>query len=211
MALHHRFTPPLPRRARAGGNGALGAATDAREQLTAAAADCAPGQALAPGIDYLVGCDYNAAADQLWVLAGNSGGAVGFFPVVEPPQTVVVEMGEDWNEAQQQAALAQQAQQQQAQRSMFGRPQAVLAGGAHSDVVRSVLWPGATASMCLSGSEDSKICVWSLQQQAAAAGAQQQHQGWPSGSGSAGSSREGAVRKHAPQQQHHQPRRAAPY
>ena len=140
---------------------------------------------------------------------------MGFFPVVEPPQTVVVEMGEDWNEAQQQAAqqaaLAQQAQQQQAQRSMFGRPQAVLAGGAHSDVVRSVLWPGATASMCLSGSEDSKICVWSLQQQAAAAGAQQQHQGRPSGSGSASSSREGAVRKHAPQQQQHQPRRAAPY
>lgn len=182
----------------AGGNGALGEAQNAREQLTAAAAACPVGQALAPGLDYLIGCEYNAAANQLWLLAGNNGGAVGFYPVAEPPAGTV--------QQQQQQAGAQPP-------PLFGHPQAALPGGCHTDVVRSVLWPGAAGSLCLTGGEDSKICVWSTQPQAAAAGAQQRQQ-----PGGGGSREGGAVRKHPPHQQgrphaaqqQHQ-RRAAPY
>ncbi len=182
-----------------GGNGALGEALNAREQLTAAAAACPAGQALAPGLDYLIGCEYNAAANQLWLLAGNNSGAVGFFPVLEPPAGTV--------QQQQQQAGAQPV-------PLFGHPQAALPGGCHTDVVRSVLWPGAAGSLCLTGGEDSKICVWSTQPQAAAAGAQQRQQ-----HGGGGSREGGAVRKHQQQQPHGRPhagqqqhqRRAAPY
>lgn len=201
MQLHHSSQqgPPaahLP--PPAGGNGALGEALNAREQLTAAAAACPVGQALAPGLDYLIGCEYNAAANQLWLLAGNNGGAVGFYPVIEPPAGTV--------QQQQQQAGAQPA-------PLFGHPQAALLGGSHTDVVRSVLWPGAAGSLCLTGGEDSKICVWSTLPQAAATGAQQRQQ-----QGAGGSREGGAVRKHqqpphgrphAAQQQHQ--RRAAPY
>ena len=205
----------------AGGNGALAEALDARLQLSAAAASCAVGQALAPGLDYLVGCEYNAAANQLWLLAGTSGGAVGFFPVVEPPL--------------QPAACSDDILQQHVQQgpppaqrpSLFAQPQAVLAGGGggggggHSDVVRSVLWPGAAGSMCLSGGEDSKMCVWGLNHRAAAAGASssQQHQAPPPrsgatvGSGSSGGG-SGAVRKqrdHAGHRQQQQLRGGTPY
>ena len=156
------------------------------------------GQALAPGLDYLIGCEYNAAANQLWLLAGNNSGAVGFYPVSEPPAGTV--------QQQQQQAGAQPA-------PLFGHPQAALPGGSHTDVVRSVLWPGAAGSLCLTGGEDSKICVWSTQPQAAAAGAQQRQQ-----QGGGGSREGGVVRKHQQQphgrphaaQQQHQ-RRAAPY
>lgn len=204
--------PCLPGTPCAGGNGALGEALNAREQLTAAAASCAVGQALAPGVDYLIGCEYNAASDQLWLLAGNNAGAVGFFPVAEPPAGQLPSDGGAG--AVQPAAGAQQAQQ-----ALFGAPHAALVGGgaAHADVVRSVLWPGAAGGMCLSGGEDSKVCAWSLQPVAAAAGPSAAAAQRPSGSG--GSS--GAVRKHQqqqqqqghPQHQHHQQRqrRAAPY
>jgi hypothetical protein len=181
----------------AGGGGALADALEAREQLAAAAAACPAGQALAPGLDYLIGCEYNAAADQLWLLAGNNSGGVGFFPVAEPRQGG--------------SAQPPPAQQQQQQQPLFGPPAAVLAGDAHSDVVRSLLWPGAAGSLCLTGGEDSKICVWSMQPHAAAAGPQQQQQ-----HGGGGSREPGVARKH---NHHHsqQPgglaaaRRAAPY
>ncbi|KAL4444367.1 hypothetical protein ABPG75_012104 [Micractinium tetrahymenae] len=201
----------------AGGNGALGEALNAREQLTAAAASCAVGQALAPGVDYLVGCEYNAASDKLWLLAGNNAGAVGFFPVVEPPALQLPSDG-GAGAAQPAAGMQQQQQQQQQQQALFGAPQAALAGGggAHADIVRSVLWPGAAGGMCLSGGEDSKVCVWSLQPVAAAAGPSAAAAQRPSGSSSGGGS--GALRKHhqphsQQQHQHHQQRqrRGAPY
>ena len=178
----------------AGGGGALGEAGNARDQLTAAAAACPAGQALAPGLDYLVGCEYDAAADRLWCLAGTNGGAVGFFPVVEPAS----------------GAAAAAAAQGGAAPPLFGPPAAALpagGGGAHTDVVRSVLWPGAAGGTCLTGGEDSKICVWSTSHAAAAGPAgrsQQQHR------------EGGAARKHAAhggrqQQQQHGQRRGAPY
>lgn len=184
----------------AGGGGVLGEAANAREQLTAAAAACPAGQALAPGLDYLIGCEYNAGADQLWCLAGTNSGAVGFFPVVEPAP----------------GAAAAAAAQGGPPPPLFGHPLASLpagGGGAHSDVVRSVLWPGAAGGTCLTGGEDSKICVWNTAHAAAAGPAshsqQQQREG-------------GAVRKHGhghgtrqhdkqPLQQHHGQRRGAPY
>ncbi|KAI3427924.1 hypothetical protein D9Q98_006316 [Chlorella vulgaris] len=207
-----------------GGNGALGEAVNAREQLTAAAAACEVGQALAPGLDYLIGCEYNVAAEQLWVLAGTNGGAVGFFPVAEPPRAAITG-GEQQQEQQAAAAPPSQQQQQQAAQGLFGQPQAVLAArGAHSDVVRSVLWPGAVGSMCLTGGEDSKVCVWGLQQQAATASAALERQqaaaqphAQPSGSSDGGSRGQGAVRKHqqpqhlSHQHSHQHSRRAAPY
>ena len=188
-----------------GGNGALGEALNAREQLTVAAASCAAGQVLAPGVDYLVGCEYNAAADQLWVMAGNNAGAVGFFPVVEPPA------------AGQQPAAGDGAATAAQQAPLFGAPAAALpsGAGAHGDVVRSVLWPGAAGGMCLSGGEDSKVCAWSLVPMAAAAGP------WAAAAAprGGGSPEGGAVRKHHHQHSvgqhangggHHQ-RRVAPY
>ena len=224
-APHASRCPASP----AGGNGALAEALDAREQLAAAAAGCAAGQALAPGLDYLVGCEYNAAADQLWLLAGNNAGAVGLFPVVEPAASSSGgggggggDGGGEGDGMQQDGAAPpppaqQQQQQSRRQVQLFGQPQAVLAGGAHSDVVRSVLWPGAVGGMCLSGGEDSKLCVWSLAQQAAGQPPQQQQQGRPGGASSTGSGREqGAARKHHHSHQHHthphqQQRRGAPY
>lgn len=179
----------------AGGSGALADALDVREQLAAAAASCQAGQTLAPGLDYLIGCEYNPAADQLWLLAGNNAGGVGFFPVAEPRRG----SGEQ---------PQSQQQQQQQQQPLFGPPAAVLPGGGHTDVVRSMLWPGAAGSLCVTGGEDSKICVWSMQPHAAAAGPQQQH------GGGGGSREQGVARKH---HHLHQPggfaatRRAAPY
>ena len=50
-----------------------------------ASSPSSPAAALAPQLDYLVSCEYNAAADQLWAIAGTNDGAVGLFPVAEPP------------------------------------------------------------------------------------------------------------------------------
>lgn len=50
--------------------------------------------------------------------------------------------------------------------------------------MRAIVWPGGTGSVCLSGGEDSRLCMWRLLgpgQHAAAAAAQQR-------SGSMGSS-----------------------
>lgn len=119
---------------------------DAREQLTAAAAAAGQGATpLAPELDYLIGCEYSESSNQLWLLAGNNAGTVGFFPVLEPPMS----------------AAAAAAAAANPGTSLFGPPAAVLAGG-HDDIVRSVLWPGAGGSLCLSGGEDSKVCTWSL-------------------------------------------------
>jgi hypothetical protein len=123
----------------AGGSGALGEALGARGQLAAGAAAAGPaGSCLAEGVDYLIGCEYSAAGDQLYMSAGTGGGAAGVFPVLEPPRGAPA------------GTLA------------FGAPVAVLAGG-HEEVVRSLLWPGAAGPLCLSGGEDARVCVWSAQ------------------------------------------------
>lgn len=173
------------------------------------------GQALAPGLDYLVGCEYNAAADQLWLLAGNNAGSVGFFPVLEPPPALEPPQAQQAADSEE-ALIARPPPPQP--RPLFGQPQGVLAGGAHSDVVRSVLWPGAAGSMCLSGGEDSRICVWSLALQAAAGPQQQQQQQGHAKEQEQQQERgvkgNGVMRKHQHSQQHqqpHHPRRAAPY
>ncbi|GAB4815922.1 hypothetical protein N2152v2_002968 [Parachlorella kessleri] len=151
-----------------GGNGALADVGNAREQLTQAASlGGAVGAALAPSVDYLIGCEYAPAADQLWLAAGNNTGVVGLFPVAEPPPA----LGRSEDAAP--APLG----------SVFAPPQAALARG-HDEVVRAIVWPGGTGSVCLSGGEDSRLCMWRLLgpgQHAAAAAAQQR-------SGSMGSS-----------------------
>jgi WD40 repeat protein len=121
-----------------GGNGVLGEALAARQCLAAAAALSAgpAAAALGAGVDYLIGCEYNADADRLCLAAGTSEGTAGIFPVVEPRAGTPA------------GGLA------------FGTPVATLLGG-HVEVVRSVLWPGAAGEMCLSGGEDARICLWS--------------------------------------------------
>lgn len=67
-----------------------------------------------------------------------------------------------------------------------------------AQVVRAVLWPGASGGVCLSGGEDSRICVWQL----LAPG-----QAPPQRMSGSTSSSDGAVRK----QGAHLHRRKAPY
>jgi WD repeat-containing protein 89 len=126
-----------------GGVGALAEATDAREALAGAAAAARPsGAPLAEGVDYLLGCEFEASSGGLFLAAGTYDGAAGLFPVREP---------ERCPGGSPAAAL-------------FGVPSAVMAG-THTDVVRSLVWAGAGKAV-VTGGEDSTVCAW-----AAAAGA----------------------------------------
>jgi WD40 repeat protein len=120
-----------------GGNGLLAEALSAREELTVTAM-AVPGSDLAAGVDYLIGCDYVPATNELWLTAGNNSGAAGVFAVREPAGGVAAS----------------------GPCSIIGHMSAMLAGG-HEDTVRSVIWPsGCGRSPCLSGAEDSRVCMW---------------------------------------------------
>jgi hypothetical protein len=123
-----------------GGAGPLGEALEARAALAAAAA----GTPLGGGVDYLVGCEWDAAAQRLLLAAGTSVGAAALFPVAEP------------------RALGRAL--------VFGPPAALLLGE-HDDVVRAVVRPGGAGPLLLSGGEDARICVWSAEGAGAGAGA----------------------------------------
>ena len=61
----------------AGGAGPLASQKDAREQLSAA---WSPQPGIA--IDYLLGCSYDPASDELQIAAGTSSGSAAIFPVI---------------------------------------------------------------------------------------------------------------------------------
>jgi hypothetical protein len=96
-----------------------------------------------------VRCEWDAAQQQLWLLAGTQGGAVAAFPV-----------------AQGATADAQ---------LRLGPPGLLLAGG-HGDVVRAVEWrpERGVARGALTGGEDSRLCVWAPP---LAAAAEEAHEG----------------------------------
>lgn len=88
----------------------------------------------AADVDYLVGCQYVAANDTLFLVAGSSDGSAAVFPVATPG-------GGGQNSG-----------------PLFAAPLACLRG-AHEDVVRCMLLgPGDEV---MTGGEDSKICLWS--------------------------------------------------
>jgi len=132
-----------------GGDGAFAEATDARAAAGAAAA-AAPAAApfFAQGVDYLAGCHYDAATGQLLLMAGGNEGALGFFPLDErSPGAAPGGAGP----------------------GLICPPALVLAG-AHESVVRSVQWLGGPGPLCVTGGEDAKLCVWSLEPGAGGAG-----------------------------------------
>ena len=127
----------------------LGSAPDTRAAAAAAAASCPAAAAAMVGeeqqvaVDYLVRCEWDAAQQQLWLLAGTQGGAVAAFPVSEPDAEATLHIG----------------------------PPGLLLAGGHGDVVRAMEWrpERGAARGALTGGEDSRLCVWALQQQLAAA------------------------------------------
>ena len=60
-----------------GGEGPLGSAKDAREQIAA----LMPSSAQREGFEYFVGCKYDAAREELALLAGTNSGHCAAFPV----------------------------------------------------------------------------------------------------------------------------------
>ena len=127
----------------------LGSAPDTRAAAAAAAASCPAAAAAMLGdeqqvaVDYLVRCEWDAAQQRLWLLAGTQGGAVAAFPVSEPEADAGLRIG---------------------------APGLLLAGG-HGDVVRAVEWrpERGAARGALTGGEDSRLCVWAPPQLAPAA------------------------------------------
>ena len=125
--------------------------------------------------DYLIECEYDPTNDQLVVAAGSISGTVALFPVEQPQRGAVV-----------------------APDLRFGGASAVL-HGAHSDIVRSLIWLGGSGPLWVTGGEDARVCVWSSISGLAAVEPQQ--------SISQGSSGEGASRHRG----HIHNRRVSPY
>lgn len=112
----------------------LGAVPDTRAACAAAATS-----SLGP-LDYLVRCEWDAAEQRLWLLAGTQEGTVCAFPLDAPPGPAAAD-----------APLR------------LGPPGLLLAGG-HNDVVRAVEWrpERGAARGALTGGEDSRLCAWAM-------------------------------------------------
>lgn len=112
-----------------GGQTPLAELEDAREQLSALS------PALQEGVDYLLGCSFDAATDMLCLAAGTLTGEVALYPVADtlPPGAPKA--------------------------SHLGGPLCLL-GGAHSDIVRCAVPVGA--GRMVTGGEDARICLWDL-------------------------------------------------
>ncbi|KAF8057289.1 GTS1 [Scenedesmus sp. PABB004] len=132
-----------------GGDMAVADLTEARSMAAAAAAGGSAAGLLGE-VGYLVGCHYDAATQQLLLVAGTTGGAVAFWPVAEA--------------AARGGGLPPGANLLQ--------PPAVVLSGVHRDVVRSVeCFAGAAAArlLCVSAGEDAQLGLWTLDGETAAA------------------------------------------
>lgn len=124
-----------------------------------------------------MGCHYDAASSQLFLLAGHNDGPVAFVPVLEQagPQGNMVA-----------AAMA--------------CPGVALAGG-HSSIVRSVqcVGDGSSGVFAVTGGEDALVCMWTLDPALAAAGAAAAAAGGGAAGGqqAGGSGGAGPARQHA--------------
>lgn len=144
-----------------GGEGAFAEFLEARDTATSAAAAAAATEGASPspadsgaiggtsaspsnifrhGVEYLVGCHYDAPSQQLMLVAGQDG-AVGFWPLLE-----------------------QQAVGGGALVGAELQPPVMALQGAHSGVVRSVQCYDSQQgpAFCITGGEDAQICLWSL-------------------------------------------------
>ncbi|KAF5837535.1 WD40-repeat-containing domain protein [Dunaliella salina] len=99
-----------------------------------------PSNAFRHGVEYLVGCHYDAPSQQLMLVAGRDG-TVGFWPLLE-----------------------QQAAGGGALVGAEVQPPVMALQGAHSGVVRSVQCYDSQQgpAFCITGGEDAQICLWSL-------------------------------------------------
>ncbi|GIL42775.1 hypothetical protein Vafri_159 [Volvox africanus] len=166
------------------------AARDTASQACAASSAAS----LLPQVDYLVGCHYDIPTNQLFLLAGHNDGAVAFVPILEQP-------GPQGNMVA--AAMA--------------CPVMALSGG-HSSIVRSVhcMGEGASGPLCVSGGEDALVCMWTLDQELANAGAAAAAGGeLPSGLAASGRSQQrmspGPDRQHAQERIGGKKKRPSPY
>lgn len=149
-----------------------------QDAAAAAAAGGGPSAQLFAQVDYLVGCHWDAASSQLLLMAGTAQGVAGFFPVREPQQGGPCAAGG----------------------SPLAPPVVVLRGG-HSTVVRSVhCFAAGSSALCVSGGEDSKVCLWSASSASTSAAA-------GTGSGASSGSSNGPMRPRVP----HAARRHSPY
>lgn len=113
--------------------------------------------ALKTQVDYVVGCTYDAASGQVYMVAGHNDGAVAFLPIIG--------CGPSGSGA---AAL-------------LGPPTTALAGG-HTSIVRTASCFGAGgggAPFCVTGGEDGLVCLWAMGGEAAAGQHAQQLPGPP--------------------------------
>jgi len=100
-----------------------------------AAARGVPGaSALSRSVDYLVGCEWDAAGSALYLLAGTAAGPAAAWPVLLPPPGA--EDGE----------------------LRFAPPALCFTGG-HSEVVRTAKVQ-AQHGFALTGGEDGRLCLW---------------------------------------------------
>jgi hypothetical protein len=111
-------------------------------------------------VHYLIGCHWDAGSEQLLLLAGDTAGTSAFFPRAEP--------------AARAAAAAAAAGGAQPALTPPLRPPPVVLTGAHTDIVRGVhCFSGGTSggALCVSGGEDARLVLWTLDGDAAAAAA----------------------------------------
>ncbi|CAG9461456.1 unnamed protein product [Pedinophyceae sp. YPF-701] len=114
-------------------DGAQEAKHDDAREAATAALAASPMAQTMPEAGFVIGCHYDSPTSKLWLIAGTASGEVAFLPVLREGTAVAVDA-----------------------------PGAVLAGG-HAGVVRSVLWPIDGPGTCLTGGEDSRICLWGPQ------------------------------------------------
>lgn len=108
-----------------------------------------------------MGCHYDASSNQLLMMAGTDGN-LGFWPLPEQGDASGVMVG---------ASMLPPVMILQG--STPQGPQ----GSGHSAVVRTVQCFGdgsGTAPFCLTGGEDARLCMWSLQAAASGSGVAQQ-------------------------------------
>ena len=154
-----------------GGEGAFAEFAEARSTASHAAEAGPASRGLfgSEGVDYFVGCHYDASSQQLMLLAGHEG-TMGFLPVAEQPEGGLPG------------------------RRLVGaelQPPVMCLQGMHTGVVRSVqCFDQAHApAFCITGAEDAQICLWSLNPEtpdvavgAAATGKSRGHRRRPRGS-----------------------------
>jgi hypothetical protein len=130
-------------------------------------------------VDYLIGCHWDPASNQLLLMAGSSDGTAAFFPLMEE---------------------ASCSRQLPAGVNPVGAP-AVTLHGCHDSVVRSVeCFEGAAAArlFCVSSGEDARIGLWTLQQEVGPSPSASMESDGSQHSGGPARQKHAAAKRHSP-------------